>query len=72
MGNEKEAYLYSLFHYTRKKRFSREHTKNPNANDRAGQDVTFGAVGYHSPVSQLAFLIYHVKYENILTCKRIS
>ena len=31
------------------KRFSREHTKNPNANVRARQDVIFWAVGYHSP-----------------------
>ena len=34
-----------------KKRFSREHTKNPNANDRAHPVVTFWAVGYHSPLS---------------------
>ena len=55
------------------KRFSREHTKNPNANYRARPDVTFWAVGYHSPPeSQLAFHIYYVKYENTLTCKRIS
>ena len=32
-----------------KKRFSREPTKNPNANDRARPDVTFWAVGYHPP-----------------------
>ena len=56
-----------------KKDFSREHTKNPNANDRARPDVTFGAVGYHSPPeSQLAFHIYYVKYENTLEYKRIS
>ena len=58
-----------------KKRFSREHTKNPNANVRARPDVTFWAVGYHSPPPpefQLAFHIYYVKYENTLTCKRIS
>ena len=54
------------------KRFSREHIKNPNANVRARPDVTFWAVGYHPPESQLAFHIYHVKYENKLTCKRIS
>ena len=30
-----------------KKRFSREHTKNQNANLRACLDVTFWAVGYH-------------------------
>ena len=51
---------------------SREHTENPNANALARTDVTFWAVGYHPPLeSQLAFRIY-VKYENILTCKRIS
>ena len=49
IGNKKEAYLYLLFHYTGKKRFPREHTENPNANDRAHPDVTFWAVGYHSP-----------------------
>ena len=49
MGYEKEAYLYLLVHCTEKKRFAREHTKNPNANNRARQDVTFWAVGYHSP-----------------------
>ena len=55
-------------------RFSREHTKNPNANVWARQDVTFWAVGYHSPPPefQLVFHIYYVKYENTLTCKRIS
>ena len=45
MGYDKEAY----FHYTGKNRFSREHTKNPNANVRSRPDVTFWAVGYHSP-----------------------
>ena len=59
------------------KRFSIEHTKNPNANVRARPDVTFWAVGYHSPPppppeSQLAFHIYYVQYENTLMCKRIS
>ena len=54
--------------------FSREHTQNPNANVQARPDVTFWAVGYHSPPPkfQLAFHIYNVKYENTLTCKRIS
>ena len=33
----------------RKKRFSREHTKNVNANVWAPPDVTFWAVEYHSP-----------------------
>ena len=50
-GYEKEAYLYLLLHYTEKKRFSREHAKNQNANDRARPDITFWAVGYHSPPS---------------------
>ena len=51
MGYEKEAYLYLLFHYTGKKRFSREHAKNQNANDWARPGITFWAVGYHSPPS---------------------
>ena len=55
-----------------KKRFSREHTKNANVNVRARPDVTFWAVGYHSHEFQLAFYIYYVKYENTVTCKRIS
>ena len=50
------------------KRFSRERTQNSNAKIRARPDITFWAVGYHSP----AFHIYYVKYENTLTCKRIS
>ena len=54
------------------KKNSREHTENPNANVRARPDVTFWAVGYHSPESQLAFHISYVKYENTLTCKRTS
>ena len=58
-----------------KKRYSREQTKIPNAHVQARPDVTFRAVGYlppHPPEFQLAFHIYNVKYENTLTCKRIS
>ena len=74
MGYEKEAYLYLLFHYTGKKDLQESTPKSPNANDQARPDVTFWAVGYHSPPpeSQLAFHIYYVKYENAITCKRIS
>ena len=74
MGCEKEAYLYLLFHYTDKKRFLREHAKNPNANDRLAQTSHFGLwdIIPPPPESQLAFHIYYVKYENTLTCKRIS
>ena len=56
------------------KLYSREHTKNANAYIRARPDVTFWAVGYLPPPSefQLAFHIYYVKYENTITCKRIS
>ena len=39
------------------KRFSREHTKNLNANVWARPDGTFWAVGYHPPESKLAFHI---------------
>ena len=58
-----------------KKGFSREHTKNPNANVPAHPDVTFGLwdiIPPPPPESQLAFHIYYVKYENTRTCKRIS
>ena len=51
MGYEKEAYLYLIISLYWEKRFSREHTKNPNANVRACPDVTFWAVGYHPPSS---------------------
>ena len=57
------------------KRYSRKHTKSPNAYVRARLDVTFWPAGYLSPPPpefQLAFHIYYVKYENTLTCKRIS
>ena len=57
--------------YWKKKIFKRAH-QNPNANVCACPDVTFWAVGYNSPKFQLAFQIYYVKYENTLTCKRIS
>ena len=56
------------------KKIYKKHTKKTNANVRAGPDVTFWAVGYHSPPLEFqpAFHIYYVKYENTLTCKRIS
>ena len=55
------------------KGFLREHTKKPNANVQDRPDVTFWAVGYQSPPeSELVFHIYYVKYENTLTCNRIS
>ena len=47
---KKETYLYSLFHHTGNKD-SKEHTKNPNANVQARPDITFWAVGSHSPTS---------------------
>ena len=55
MCYEKEAHLYLLFHYTGKKRFTREHTKNPNANVRARPDVTFWAVEYQFPPVPTSF-----------------
>ena len=74
-GLLKGSLLVLIISLYMKQRFSREHTNNPNANVWARPDVTFWAVGYHSPnpppESQLAFHIYNVKYENTLTCKRI-
>ena len=63
----KRTYLYLLFHYTGKKDFQKS-----TAYVRTHPDVTFWTVGYHSPESQLVFHICYVKYENTLTCKRIS
>ena len=71
MGYEKSLLVLIISLYW-KKRFSREHTKNLNANVRTCPDVTFWAVGYHPPQSQLAFYTYYVKYENTLRYKRIS
>ena len=68
----KKSLLVLIISLYWKKRFSREHTKNLNANVRACPDVTFWAVGYHPPQSQLAFHTYYVKYENTLRYKRIS
>ena len=65
------TYFFIIF----EKRFSREHTKTPNANVQALPDVTFWDIIHPyppPPESQLAFHIYYVKYENTLTCKRIS
>ena len=73
MGYEKEAYLYLLLHYTGKKIFKSAHQKSKCLCSGHCTDVTFLAVGYHPPIeSQLAVHIYNVKYENTLTCKRIS
>ena len=70
MGYENEAYLYLLFHYTGKKRYSREDTKNPNTS-KSKRHILDCGVSF-PPEFQLAFHIYYVKYENTLTCKRIS
>ena len=74
MGFEKEAYLYLLFPYTGKKDFQESTPKI--------QMLMFGlAQTSHlwlwditppPPESQLALHISYVKYENTLTCKRIS
>ena len=54
-------------------RFPRENIKNPNVNVRARPDVTILGYGISfPPESQLAYHIYYVKYENTLTCIRIS
>ena len=45
----KRSLLVLIISLYGKKRFSREHTKNPNANVPAHLDVTIWAVGYHFP-----------------------
>ena len=55
-----------------KKIFSREHTKNQTLMFGLVQTAHFGLLDTNSPESQLAFHIYYLKYENTLTCKRIS
>ena len=59
MGYERILYLYLLFHYTGEKRFSRELTKNPNANVWAHPEATFWAVIYlpHQVQSSLSYIL---------------
>ena len=68
MGYEKEAYYYLLFHYAAKKDFQESTPKIQSSPRRhiLGCGISF------PPESQLAFHIYYVKYENTLSCKRIS
>ena len=47
----KRKLTYTNYFINLEKIFSREHTKNPNANVWARPDVTFWVVGYHSPPS---------------------
>ena len=73
MGYEKEAYLYGLFLYTGKKDFQEKIPKIQMLMFGLAQTSHFGLWDItHPPQSQLAFHIYYVKYENTLTCKRIS
>ena len=69
---EKEAYLYLLFHYTGKKDFQESTPKIQMLMIGLAQTSHFGLWDIIPPESQLAFHIYYVKYENTLTCKRIS
>ena len=72
MSYEKEGACTNYFIILRKKRFSREHTKNPNANVRVRPDLPFWLWDIIPPESHLAFHTHYIKYENTLTCKRIS
>ena len=70
---ERKLTCTNYFIILEKKTFKRAH-QNPNANDWAHPVITNRAVGYHSPPPpefQLAFHIYHVKYGNTFTYKRI-
>ena len=69
MGYEKEAYLYQLFHYTD---FQESILNIQMLMFGLIQTSHFGLWDIISPESQLSFHIYYVKYENTLTCKRIS
>ena len=73
MGYEKEAYLYLLFYHTRKKDFQ-ESTPNIHMQMFGLAQTSHFVLWDIIPPSesQLAFQIYYVKYENTLTCKKIS
>ena len=72
MGYKKEAYLYLLFHYIGKKDFQESTPKFQMLMIGLAQTSHFGCGISFPPESQLAFDIYYVKYEDTLTCKRIS
>ena len=63
-GLGKGSSLVQIISLYWEKRFSREHTKNPNANNPASPDVTLGCGISSPPEFQLVFHIYYVKYEN--------
>ena len=69
---KKEAYLYLLFHYTRKKAFQESTPKIQMLMIGLAKTTHFWLWDIIPPKSQLAFHIYYVKYENTLTCKRVS
>ena len=60
MGYEKDALVLIISLYWKKKRYSREHAKNPNAYVWARTDVTFWAVGYHSPPPRVPASFSHI------------
>ena len=66
MGNEKEAYLYYLFHFTGRKDFQESTPKIQMLMFELAQTSHFGLWDIIRPESQLAFHIYYVKYENTL------
>ena len=72
MGYEKEAYLYKLFHYTRKNYIQESTPKIQMLMFGLTLTSHFGLWDIFPPKFQLAFHIYYVKYKNTLACKRIS
>ena len=72
MGYEKEDHLYLLFHYTGKKDFQESTPKTQMLTFGLAQASHFELWDIILPEFQQAFHIYYVKYENTLTCKRIS
>ena len=59
MGYKMVAYSVLIIPLYRKK-ISREHTKNPNANVWACPDVTFCAVGYHPPSTSFSHILFKI------------
>ena len=72
MGYEKKAFFVLIISLYWKKDFQESTPKIQMPMIGLAQTSHFGLWDIIPPESQLAFHIYYVKYENTLTCKRIS